>query len=111
METPLADHYATLGLDRGCSSAQIRSAYRLLVKQHHPDVNFGSAAASVRAQEVNVAHQVLSDPARRRAYDRELDRAREQRGLAQRGRIQRNIEKMFTCESRISCAARGSTCM
>jgi len=54
----LPDHYATLGLDRRCSSAQIRSAYRMLVKQHHPDVNAGSPTAIARAQELNVAHEV-----------------------------------------------------
>ncbi|MBJ7259814.1 MAG: J domain-containing protein, partial [Chthoniobacterales bacterium] len=34
-----ANHYDTLGLDRRCTTAQIRAAYRRLVKQHHPDVN------------------------------------------------------------------------
>lgn len=89
----LPDHYATLGLDRGCSPAQIRSAYLVLVKQHHPDVNAGSAAAIARAQELNLAHEVLSDSLRRRNYDQELDRAARSDRAAQRGRIQRNIDK------------------
>jgi len=89
----LPDHYATLGLDRRCSSAQIRSAYRMLVKQHHPDVNPGSPTAFARAQELNVAHEVLSDPAGRRSYDQELDLAAHSDRAAQRGRIQRNIDK------------------
>ena len=67
------DHYATLGLDRRCTTAQIRTAYRLLAKRHHPDLNPDSSEAVARSQELNAAHETLSDPARRRAYDRELD--------------------------------------
>ena len=66
------DHYATLGLDRRCTAAQIRAAYRLLAKQHHPDVNDGAHTASVRTQELNAAHEIVSDPARRAEYDLEL---------------------------------------
>lgn len=85
------DHYATLGLDRRCTLAQIRSAYRLLAKRHHPDLNPGSAEALTRSQALNSAHEILSDPARRRAYDREIGG----RGIAappQRAfKIERNI--------------------
>ena len=66
------DHYATLGLDRLCTTAQIRTAYRLLAKRHHPDLHPDSPEAVSRSQELNAAHETLSDPARRRAYDREL---------------------------------------
>ena len=38
LENTEPDHYATLGLDRRCTTAQIRSAYRVLSKRHHPDV-------------------------------------------------------------------------
>ncbi|MBA3882021.1 MAG: J domain-containing protein [Chthoniobacterales bacterium] len=93
METSPADHYGALGLDPRCSSAQIRTAYRLLVKQHHPDIHGGSAAAIARAQELNIAHEILSDPALRRAYDDELNRAAETARAPHRGRIQRNIDK------------------
>lgn len=67
------DHYATLGLDRRCTLAQIREAYRLLVRRHHPDVNPASAEAVARTQELNAAYEVLSDPKQRRDYDLELD--------------------------------------
>jgi curved DNA-binding protein len=66
------DHYATLGLDRRCTDAQIRAAYRLLAKRHHPDVNGGAPAAIAQTQALNAAYEILSDPARRRAYDEEL---------------------------------------
>jgi len=66
-----ADHYATLGLDRRCTDAQIRNAYRLLAKQHHPDVNPGSRDAITRTQALNTAYEILGDPEQRRAYDKE----------------------------------------
>jgi DnaJ-class molecular chaperone len=87
-DTP--DHYAILGLDRRCTPAQIRAAYRLLAKQHHPDLNPGSREAVTRSQELNAAHETLSDPARRRAYDRELD-AQEKPAPTPRTRTERNI--------------------
>jgi DnaJ-class molecular chaperone len=84
------DHYATLGLDRQCTAAQIREAYRLLAKQFHPDVNRDSPDAKTRTQEINIAHETLSDPERRRAYDR----ARENGKSSARGaKVQRNISQ------------------
>ena len=68
----MPDHYATLGLHRGCTDAQLRAAYRVLAKQHHPDVNGGAREASVRTQELNAAYETLSDPVSRQAYDDEL---------------------------------------
>lgn len=67
------DHYATLGLDRDCSEAQIRAAYRMLAKQHHPDVNPGSSAATASTRAINAAYAILGDPALRQAYDLELN--------------------------------------
>jgi curved DNA-binding protein len=67
------NHYATLGLDRRCTAAQIRDAYRSLARQHHPDLNPDSPAAVRQTQRINAAYHILSDPARRQAYDREFD--------------------------------------
>jgi hypothetical protein len=44
------DHYATLGLDHRCSTEQIRAAYRLLAKRHHPDLNPGCADSAARTR-------------------------------------------------------------
>ena len=66
------NYYATFGLDRQCTADQIRAAYRILAKQHHPDVNPAAPAASVRIRELNEAYETLSDPERRRAYDESL---------------------------------------
>ena len=91
MQRPVPNHYATLGLDRRCSLAQIRAAYRLLAKQHHPDVNPDSPVASARTQELNAAHEILSDPGLRAAYDRELDAPKTSSASARPAKIQRNL--------------------
>jgi DnaJ-class molecular chaperone len=87
------DYYATLGLDRRCTSAQVRAAYRLLSKRHHPDLNNGSHEAVAHTQELNAAYEVLSDAARRRAYDRELDEKSSSAAARRSGKIQRDISK------------------
>ena len=93
MQRTKNNHYATLGLDRRCTLAQIRAAYRLLAKQFHPDVNHGLRAAEERTQELNAAHETLSDPARRREYDRELDAPKTSAPKARPEKIQRNISQ------------------
>jgi curved DNA-binding protein len=87
------NHYATLGLDRRCTPAQIRAAYLALAKQHHPDLNPNSPAAVKRTQELNAAHETLSDAARRREYDRELDAPKKSSTPARRAKIQRNLSQ------------------
>lgn len=102
----LPDRYAALGLDRRCTLTQIRAAYRLLAKRHHPDVNGGTDEAATRAREINEAHAVLSDAARRRAYDRELD-DRESPPPAARGRSEKNVSE--DVQLRIEDFFRGAT--
>jgi DnaJ-class molecular chaperone len=63
------DHYATLGLNSDCTEADIRAAYRLLAKEHHPDRNGHSVAAHQRTQALNAAYEILSDRESRQAYD------------------------------------------
>jgi molecular chaperone DnaJ len=62
------DYYATLGLDKGATDAEIKKAFRKLAQQWHPDVNT-DPAAQARFKEINEAYQVLSDPERRQRYD------------------------------------------
>ncbi|MDB6028934.1 MAG: chaperone DnaJ domain protein [Verrucomicrobiales bacterium] len=85
------DHYATLGLDRRCTPAQIRDAYRLLAKRFHPDVNQTSADAMARTQELNAAYEILSDVERREDYDRERETQR--KSATPRSKIDRNISE------------------
>lgn len=63
------DYYATLGVPRTASQADIKKAFRKLARQFHPDVNKSNAAAEKRFKEVSEANEVLSDPEKRKLYD------------------------------------------
>ncbi len=71
------DFYEVLGVPRGASDKEIRSAFRKLARQYHPDVNPGDAAAEERFKAISEAHAVLSDADTRAAYDRYGDRWRD----------------------------------
>jgi DnaJ-class molecular chaperone len=64
------DYYKILGVDRKADDKAIKSAFRKLARKHHPDVNKGDAAAEERFKDLNEAHDVLSEPASRKLYDR-----------------------------------------
>lgn len=62
--------YRVLGVKRNASTKDIKQAYRKLAREHHPDVNPGDKKAEERFKEINNAHEVLSDEAKRAKYDR-----------------------------------------
>lgn len=64
------DFYETLGVDRGASEAELKSAYRKLAMQYHPDRNPDDKEAEARFKEINAAYEVLRDGDSRAAYDR-----------------------------------------
>ena len=73
---PPPDPYKTLELARDATPDQVRSAFRKLAKQYHPDLNPGNAAAEERFKAVNAANELLSDPEKRARFDRgEIDAA------------------------------------
>ena len=67
--TATADYYELLGVAPDATTAQIKSAYRKLAKRYHPDVN-DSPDAGERFREITAAYDTLTDPDRRRRYDR-----------------------------------------
>jgi curved DNA-binding protein len=69
MPTAFKDYYATLGVPRTATEKEIHSAFRKLARKHHPDVNPGDKSAEERFKEINEAHEVLGDPAKRKKYD------------------------------------------
>jgi molecular chaperone DnaJ len=81
------DLYADLGVKRGASADEIKKAYRKLARKYHPDVNPGNREAEEKFKRISFANDVLSDDAKRKAYDEfgeeglqagfDADRARE----------------------------------
>src|SRR5690242_10425600 len=69
-----ADPYATLGVTRGATEKDIKSAYRKLAKELHPDRNTDNPKAAERFSDVTKAYDLLSDKDKRARFDRgEID--------------------------------------
>jgi hypothetical protein len=74
-KSAVVDYYKILGLKRTASAAEIKSAYRRLARERHPDVNGGSEDAAHDFAMLALAYRTLSDPQERAAYDSQSGRA------------------------------------
>lgn len=63
------DYYKILGVSKSADEKEIKSAYRKLARQYHPDVNPGDSKAESKFQDINEAYEVLSDSEKRGQYD------------------------------------------
>lgn len=88
------DYYKVLGVDKTADEKEIRNAYRKLARKYHPDLNKNDEAAKKKFQEINEANEVLSDPEKRKKYDKygkdwqyadEIEKARSQQGSSSGG--------------------------
>src|SRR4030088_1109216 len=64
------DYYTVLGVPRTATEKDIKTAYRKLARKHHPDVNPGDKKSENLFKEIGEAYSVLSDPEKRKKYDR-----------------------------------------
>ena len=64
------DYYEVLGLEKGATEDQIKSAFRKMAMKYHPDRNPGDKSAEEKFKEINEAYSVLSDPDKKEKYDR-----------------------------------------
>lgn len=86
------DYYKILGLDKSATQEDIKKAYRKLARKYHPDLNPNDKEANRMFQQINEAHEVLSDPEKRKKYDQygenwkhadEFEKARQTQGRGQ----------------------------
>ena len=64
------DYYQVLGVPKTATEKEIKDAYRKLARKHHPDLNPNDAEANKKFQQLNEANEVLSDPEKRKKYDK-----------------------------------------
>lgn len=64
------DYYEILGIHKEADEAAIKKAYRKLAKKYHPDTNAGDEQAEQRFKEITEAYTILSDPEKKKMYDR-----------------------------------------
>lgn len=69
MAVEFKDYYKILGVARDASDEDIKKAFRRLARLYHPDVAKDKKGAEAKFKEINEAHEVLSDPEKRRKYD------------------------------------------
>lgn len=94
------DLYKLLELSKEASQEDVRRAYRRLVREHHPDANPEDSRAEERFKEIQQAYEILSDPEKRREYDRRLstsssessDRPRARAGRQTGGRTTSTVD-------------------
>ena len=64
------DYYKILGVEKNADEKAIKNAYRKLARKYHPDLNPNDAEANKKFQQLNEANEVLSDPEKRKKYDK-----------------------------------------
>jgi curved DNA-binding protein CbpA len=112
----VVDYYKILGIQRNASASEVKSAYRRLARQRHPDLNGGSEKAAREFALIALAYRTLSDPQERTYYDNQFRRitsdasgsflhsenphARRMRRVAAQARMDRVVDNLIEAERR-----------
>jgi DnaJ-class molecular chaperone len=90
----MRDPYTVLGVPRTASDDDVKRAFRRLAKRLHPDLNPGNRTVEQQFRELNAANEILSDPVKRRRFDRgEIDADGKERGSTRSDRS--SIDELF----------------
>lgn len=99
------DYYKILGISKSASIEEIKKSYRKLARKYHPDLNPNNKEAEQKFKEVNEANEVLSDPEKRKNYDKygkdwkhadEFEKAGASQQRSQRGGQQRSSSQQYS---------------
>jgi len=99
------DYYKIMGVPKTATQKEIKTAYRKLARKYHPDLNQSSEDAEKKFKEVNEANQVLSDPEKRKKYDKygenwehgeEYEKAKQQQGQQQQQYQRQSSQQDFS---------------
>ena len=113
----MVDYYKILGIPRTASASEVKSAYRRLARQRHPDLNGGSEKAAREFALIAMAYRTLSDPQERSYYDNQFRKrageasesflhhsenphARRMRRVAAQARMDRVVDNLIEAERR-----------
>jgi curved DNA-binding protein len=99
------DYYKILGVSKTASESEIKKSYRKLARKYHPDLNPNNKDAEKNFKEINEANEVLSDPEKRKKYDKygkdwkhadEFEKAGGSQQRSQRGGQQRSSSQQYS---------------
>ena len=99
----MLDYYKILGVKQTATAAEIKSAYRRLARERHPDVNGGSESAARKFAALSLAYRTLSDPHERAHYDAKCERERHLRttgSVLQSNNVHARRMRMITAQAR-----------
>lgn len=89
------DYYKTLGVDKNATDKDIKNAYRKLARKYHPDLNPNDETAHKKFQELNEANEVLSDPEKRKKYDKYGENWQHGEAYEQQARQQQQSRRQY----------------